>query len=199
GGVAAAVNLSAELRVWKAGRARGLGQAGHQVPKVVLSLDGRRVATSDSARPLTVWDVDSGRSLFTLNDSTPLCFGPAGRRLLAAHDRQAKLLDADTGEVLLALAGPVGEGPCAAFERGGRRVATGGADGVLRVWDAATGGQKLACKGREGPLIGVAFSADGLRLVSASKDGTVRLWDAETGQEKLTLKRPPVTGAAVSI
>src|SRR5262249_43127729 len=128
GGVAASVNVFEEARVWKDGRARSLGRVGNIEPKVALSPDGLRVVTVDRAAPLTAWDAESGRALFALKEATPLCFDPAGRRLLVAHDGQAKFLDAGTGAAVGALSGPTENLSCAAFDRTGRRLVTGGKD-----------------------------------------------------------------------
>ncbi|MFD5280681.1 TIR domain-containing protein [Streptomyces rubrogriseus] len=64
-----------------------------------------------------------------------------------------------------------------AFSPDGRTVASGGSDGVVRIW--RTGTQRTA--GR--PLIGhhqgvtsIAFAPDGRTLASSGFDGTVRLW-----------------------
>src|SRR5262249_3617386 len=97
-----------------------------------------------------------------------------------------------TGATLRTLTGPTREVSCAAFERTGKRLVTGGGDGVVRIWDAETGQQKLACKAREGPGAGVAFGGHSRWMVSGNKDGMVTVWDDETGQEKLTLTRAAV-------
>jgi WD40 repeat protein/serine/threonine protein kinase len=65
----------------------------------------------------------------------------------------------------------------------GKRLATSGSDGTVRVWDASTG-RALACfRGHEGWVHGLAWSPDGKRLASASGDGTARVWEVTTGRE----------------
>jgi len=75
-----------------------------------------------------------------------------------------------------------------AFSPDGKRLASAGQDGTVKVWDTATGQETLTLKGHTRPFNSVAFSPDGKRLASASGDGTVKVWDAGTGQETLTLK-----------
>jgi len=52
-------------------------------------------------------------------------------------------------------------------------VATGAADGLVRVWDAATGAS-VACSGHGGPVSAVHMSRD--CVVSTGWDGVVRVW-----------------------
>jgi WD40 repeat protein len=61
--------------------------------------------------------------------------------------------------------------------------ATGGEDGIVRLWDASTGKRTAACRGHARKVLALAFRRDSRRLVSASADGTVRQWDSATGQE----------------
>ena len=75
-----------------------------------------------------------------------------------------------------------------AFSPDGKRLASGSADGTVKVWDALTGQETLTLKGHNGRVASVAFSPDGQRIASGSRDGTVKVWDALTGQETLTLK-----------
>lgn len=69
--------------------------------------------------------------------------------------------------------------PRAAFRPAGGLLATGGVDGLVRLWDSATGEQLAALRGHEDCASDVAFSPDGALLASGGVDRTVRLWDVE--------------------
>jgi WD40 repeat protein/predicted Ser/Thr protein kinase len=64
----------------------------------------------------------------------------------------------------------------------GKRLASAGDDGVVRIWDAVTGKAVTECRGHTSKVLSVAFREDGSRLVTAAHDGTVRQWDARTGR-----------------
>ncbi|MFF4507577.1 NACHT and WD repeat domain-containing protein [Streptomyces sp. NPDC001401] len=69
-----------------------------------------------------------------------------------------------------------------------RTVASGGADGVVRLWDAATGKETATLTdGRKTSVKAVAFGHDGRTVASGRADGTVQLWDAVTGKRTATL------------
>ncbi len=73
-----------------------------------------------------------------------------------------------------------------AFDRDGRRLATAGQDGSVRLWDAETGRQERTLSAHVGAVRSVAFGIDG-RLVTAGEDQSVRVWDADTGRLLLEL------------
>ncbi len=59
-------------------------------------------------------------------------------------------------------------------------VATGAADGLVRVWDAATGAS-VACSGHVGPVSAVHMAQD--CVVSTGWDGCVKLWAPVVGED----------------
>jgi len=69
-----------------------------------------------------------------------------------------------------------------AFAPDGRRLATAGADKVVKIWDLETGNELLICRGHERAVVSLAFSPDGKSLASASWDQTARIWDLATGR-----------------
>ena len=67
----------------------------------------------------------------------------------------------------------------------GRRVVTGGCDGVIKVWDGKTGAAITQLKGHSDQVNALAFSPDGRWIASGGRDRTLRLWDARTGSQRV--------------
>jgi WD40 repeat protein len=58
----------------------------------------------------------------------------------------------------------------------GTMLATGGADGIVRVWDAESGKTMRTIAAHSGKVTSLAFSPDGYTLASGSYDKTIKLW-----------------------
>ncbi|KZP29374.1 WD40 repeat-like protein, partial [Athelia psychrophila] len=78
-----------------------------------------------------------------------------------------------------------------AFSPNGQCIASGSADGTIRVWDAEYGALTAGpFTGHTEPVTSVVFSPDGQRIASGSWNNTIRVWNAESG----ALKAGPFTG-----
>jgi WD40 repeat protein len=76
----------------------------------------------------------------------------------------------------------------------GRRLASGSADGTVKIWNPVTGRQLVTLYGHRGGIItSLAWSPDGRRLASAGySDELIRVWDTDTWQEVATLGKAAV-------
>ncbi len=62
----------------------------------------------------------------------------------------------------------------------GARIASGSADGTMRIWDRNSGQCLAVLSGHQGAVTSVAYSPDGLVIASAGADGVLRIWDSKT-------------------
>lgn len=76
----------------------------------------------------------------------------------------------------------------AVFSPDGRRIATAGENGVVKIWNSATLELLQSLEGHERYVGALTYSKDGKLLISAGMDETVRVWDTATNKVKMILK-----------
>jgi WD40 repeat protein len=158
------------------------------VTTLAYSPDGTTLAAGYSGGAIRLWDLASHRTISAATwNAAPLALAfTGGGKLLEVADADA------TGTWNLAnqaritawpFVSPV-QGNAVAFSPDGKMVATGSADGNVRLWEAATRqeiGPPMSSDAK--PVAAVAFSPDGTLVAAGSTDGNVQLWDTATQQE----------------
>lgn len=183
-----------EAYVWQidSGRRLAVLGKGEDTPLPdALSLDGQRVALASPDGSARVWQLLSRPgpeqpvasqelSLLSVPDSQffSISFSSDGQRVLTvSYDDIARVWQADTGDMLVALE-PEGGIYSAAISPDGQRVATAsGGDRPVRIWEVATGQELISLQGHAGRFDLIAFSPDGNRLVIAGWNGAAQMWD----------------------
>ncbi|MHB0875949.1 MAG: WD40 repeat domain-containing protein [Anaerolineae bacterium] len=143
-----------------------------EVTALAVSANGKHLVVGDSNGGITDWALSDGARM-TGSDPTV----DEGTQLL--------VLEQYIGVAILGLA----------VSPDGMRLASGDANGGLKLWDIWTGSGLVAdLPGHDGFVYGLAFTPDGSLLASAGKDGIVRLWST---QGELVKELTPDTGVVL--
>jgi WD40 repeat protein len=154
---------------------------------LAASADGRWAASGTDEGEVQIWDAAALEVRRTLPHKHArlncLAFDPRDGTLAANDGGGVCLWDPASGEQRRQL--PRGSRDalqCLAYAPTGRLIATGSADGRVRLLDLdAPGHDYRVLAGHTQAVSCLAFAPDGRTLASGSPDGTVRLWHVATG------------------
>lgn len=174
---------------------------------------GKAIMTVSADGTARLWNSQTGQSMFPPVShpryNQVLLVSKDGGRMITRSDGGLELWDRILGHNRGTLSvGGQGEGATAdsdgntavAFSPNGRRIVTGGLDGVVRLWDGRSGQPLQSWKGHPGRVRSVAFSPDGSLILTGSSDGTARLWrgSADRFPRPIDGHQNPVTSIAFS-
>ncbi len=160
------------------------------ISAVTFSRDGRRLATVERDRGITLWDVATRKAVRTWSAATGTWEGdtraalnPEGTLLACGCvEGPVRLWDVAGGQEIAQLKGHEKCSFDVAFHPDGSLLASAGQDGTVRLWDVATRACVAVLRGHTQNVWCVTFSGDGKLLASGSHDKTIRFWDARTGE-----------------
>jgi WD40 repeat protein len=169
-------------KLWRNGSLAQTFRQGGKVTDAVFGPGGRVVLTAGDDGTAKLWRAADGALLATLTHGSPVraaAFAPDGRTIVTAADDGTVRLWTEDGKLVWTAA--QGSPLTAAVVSNGL-VATGAANGSVRLWHARNGASAGALAGHTGPITSLAFSSDGSLLISGSADHTARMWSTQTGK-----------------
>ncbi|KIJ58378.1 hypothetical protein HYDPIDRAFT_34249 [Hydnomerulius pinastri MD-312] len=174
-------------RVWSANKGREVGaqmKNWAQVRAVAVSVDKETVAHGGDDGRIVVCNLDTRQKIIEWNTGYgriwSLSFSSYGRLASGHEDGNVVVWNASTGPV-----GPFklhDDVRSVAFSSPGDRIATGGADGRLRVVYSHSGDDVIpAIQAHSGRVVSVVWSPNGQQIISASSDCTIKFWNSSDG------------------
>lgn len=159
---------------------------GGAIRAVVVSPDGRQLATASDDTTVALWNAETGQPLGALAGHDErvwsVAFGPKGKWIASASaDGTVKLWDTETKRHRT-LTGHTGAVQAVAFINDGTRVVSASLDRTVRVWDIESGEQVEVLSAHEHDVRSLAVSSDGKRLASGDHR-TIRVWDIANARE----------------
>ncbi len=180
-----------------------LGLADDGFLAVAFSPDGSRLAAAAADTTLRLYDPATGEQVAERSDHADwvqaIAFSPDGKQIVSvSRDTTAKIVDVSAGTLQTTFSGH-GELVTAVCWLDDTLVASGGDDGVVRLWKADSGKEVRKIEGFRGGIEGLCLLSDG-RLAVAEGGGRVRLHAVADGKllQEVQARESPITTLAAS-
>jgi WD40 repeat protein len=181
----------ARLRVWDA--SSGALERTIELdngPATAVALRGTHALTGHATGEIVLWDIERAEkiSTFKRNDAEVWSLVFAGRddRFAASgHDWKVALWDtANTATPIQVIDAHDSAAQAVAFAEtpDGPRLASGGADKLVKLWNLETLDQVRTYRGHRDFITSLAFSPSGKTLASSGLDGSIRVWSTSSSR-----------------
>jgi len=155
---------------------------------------GSLIASGLQNGSLELWDIDSGKSVYTIHRAhsegvTACTFTPDGMHLISApRDKTLKLWNIHDRACQTTLIGHKDVVNACAVTPDGCSIFSASADWSLIMWDIEKSKPVMFFEGHENFVNDCAVLRDGSKLISASEDKSVKVWSVTSGKCEATLK-----------
>ncbi len=159
---------------------------GAGIDAIAISPNGETLASASNYQgKVKVWQLHSGKLLYTCAGHKPLVMNPNGQNFVSgSKDGSIKVWSLYSGTLLRTIPGQGKEVTAIAISPNGQTLASGSWDGTVYLWHLLTGNllNTLSHSQTDTPITAIAISPDGNALASSGRRGTVKLWNLHTGE-----------------
>jgi WD40 repeat protein len=210
----ASTSADRTIRFWNLddGTPAGRVDTSSEVTGLAMLAGGTRMATAHADNFARYWDVPEGpvQTLAEVTENATVVAVSPDRQFFATANAAGliRVVDVDCGQLLdVSWQAHTGAVSAISFSAAGSRLASAGADGVVRIWNLETGtpallgpaveltsavaaadeeadaiaaALKTGLRGTLGPVTAVALRADGKEITAGMADGEVTVWNLES-------------------
>jgi WD40 repeat protein len=146
---------------------------------IAFNPDGARIAGATARGFTKVWDLPAVRLETTVTGRmTSAQLSPDGAQILVTGtDNGATVFDARNGGLVQAAKDLSASTLTGAFAPDAQHFATGGLDGVVRIWNRVDGSLVASLRGATNAINQVVYDSRGTRLAAASWDHNTWIWN----------------------
>lgn len=165
---------------------RAFAGADADVNTIAVNTNNTQIAAGTQSRRVVLWNAGDGKVLSSwLAHTAPVTatqFHPGNTQLMTAGADGIVKLWALPAHAARSVPHP--DGVLASVPSpDGKKLITGSADKLLRVWNLTNLAMERQYAGHAGPVTAAALSPNGQLLVSGGADATIRFWNQASGKE----------------